>query len=132
MDSSVLSIKSEKTKGTLKNLLPGFFVFFFLFFLLLLLLWTMETERSCIKGEKGKGDFLEGRRHSPASHLPHCPIDHSRKAGLTRSMGILIIEHQRTEPQLVPASVLGALHTLLHLILSYSARKELLSLFYGC
>lgn len=78
----------RKPKEPLKIFSQVFFVFFFLFFLLLLLLWTMETERSCIKGEKGKGDFLEGRRHSPASHLPHCPIDHSRKAGLTRSMGI--------------------------------------------
>lgn len=88
-DSSVFSIKSEEAKGTLKNL-PGIFV---------LLSFCLCCYCYCYSGpwklggvthkkSKGQGDFLEVRRYSPASHLPHCPADHSGKAGLTRSMGI--------------------------------------------
>lgn len=85
-DSSVLRITSEGAKETLKNLLPRFlFLLLLLSLFLLLLLWTLELGR-VTQERKGQGDFLEGKRHSPASPLPRCPADRSGKAGLITSV----------------------------------------------
>ena len=80
MDLSAFSVKSEGAKGTLSYsafsqvlfcFVFFFLPFFFFFKLLLLLFWTLETGRSYRKGEKRAKGLLEGRRYSPASHLPH-------------------------------------------------------------
>lgn len=120
----MLSVQSERAKGTLRcsalSRVLFCFDFFFLFlFFKLLLLWTLETGKSYRKGERNTETSLKagGTAWPP---IPHMTLKNTLERQVGPCLSVSIIEQQQIEPQLLPTSVLGAFHMLLCLILAAS------------
>lgn len=90
-------------------------LFFVVIFVVVATLDPGNCEELCKRREKGKETSLKARGIAlPPMFL--IALQTILEGQVCSHLSVSIIEHPTVEPHLVSASVLGALHTLLHLI----------------